>query len=628
MANIPNFIDIYNTKGKDFFSNLVNFGLTVYEKLDGNNFGLKVGDKGINFFKKRFTDSIGTIERTLTKMYEYPIDHIKTKMDVIREHLDDGYSVGFIFFPDTKSVYIEYDNLPKNQLVLSYVEDENGDKIDDVDYLNYVADLLEVNRPPILFQGKLDYEQLSQVYTYLSMTTDEIKLEYGEVNFTKFILSVLSEDLKRTTLNNNMKNNIEGFIFKFSNSDETFYSKLINPYFENIVSQNRVDYTLDDNYYLILLDIINFVKTVDLNSIPLKSELFGDRYLELISKIYNQFIKTKGSDYDEIQFNTPKYLKRDMNKLNMKNITNNTTLNNILFSKNYEELFRIMLASFRRKRDIKNDLFNSYINKTYKQLVEDIINKCAFDVEDGLNEGFIHFPEFRDIYIYGKSSEDILGFDLENYLRETPKEIVEFLESNFDINNFMKSVFVKTEKRRIRSDENRKPVNLIIDTFDPMSNTVYDLCTYLYESTSIPFLIVACETGNPAYETIVLSKILETLKDHIMFQDFVMVKRPNIEKIINMFSGKYEVNRIFASSIFKSMIDVQLVANYKDNNYMNLKKDYKSVAEYYAHDKNLEVRTNDALAKNNFPEFKKLVPTVYSNLYGDIIKNYSLNFKK
>lgn len=628
MANIPNFIDIYNTKGKDFFNNLINYRITVYEKLDGNNFGFKVGVGGINFFKKKFTDSIGTIERTLTKMYEYPIEHITSKIDIIKENLDDGYSVGFIFFPDTKSVYVDYDRLPKNQLILSYVEDEKGNKIDDVDYLNYVADLLDVDRPPIIYQGQLDYEQLSNIYTYLSLTTDEVMVEYGEVNFAKFILGLLSQELKKTTLNDDTKNNIEGFIFKFSNSDEVFYSKLINPHFEYIVSQNRVDYTLDDNYYLILLDIINFTKGLDIGSFHLKSEIFGDRYIELISKIYNQFIKLKGDDYIEVQFNTPKYLKRDMNKLNMRNIKNNTTLNNIIFSKNYEELFRIMLASFRRKRDIKNDLFNTYINKSYKQLVDTIINKCAFDGSGYLNEGFISFPEFRDIYIYGKSSEDILGFDLENYLRETPKEIVDFLGSNFDINNFMKSIFVKTEKRRIRSDEKSVPVNLIIDTFDPMSNNVYDLCTYLYESTSIPFVLVVCETSNPAYDTIVLSKILEVLKDHIMFKDFIMIKRPNLEKIVKMFAGKYEVNRIFASSIFKSMIDVQLVSNYKDNNYMNFKKDYKTIAEYYAHDKNLEVRTNDALSKNNFPEFKKLVPLVYSNLYGDIIKNYSLNFKK
>lgn len=626
MANIVNFIDIYNIKGKDFFNNLVNFGVTVYEKMDGINFGFKVCDQGIIFFKKKYTDSIGTIERTLTKMYESPINHIKSKMDIIKDNLEEGYSVGFIFFPDNQSVNIRYDIIPKNQLILSYVEDINGNKIDDVDYLKYVADLLDVNHPPILFQGKLDYNQLSSIYTYLSKTTDEIMVEYGEVNFTKFILNLINDGLSKTTLNVDIKNNIEGFIFRFSNSDDIFYSKLINPYFEDIVSKNKVDYTLDDNYYLILLDIINFIKTIDLNSITLKSELFSDRYLELISKMYNQFIKLKGDDYVEVQFNTPNYLKRDMNKLNIQNINNETTLNNILFSKNYEELFRIILASFRRKRDIKNGLFNNFINTTYKQLVDDINNKCAFD-SVGLNEGFIHFAEFRDIYINGKSSEDILGFDLDNYLRETPKEIVDFLESSFDINKFVKSVFVKTEKRKIKSDEKRMPVNLIVDTFDPMSNTIYDLCTYLYESTSIPFLLVVCQTSNPAYDTIVLSKILESLKYHIMFQDFIMVKRPNIEKIINIYSGKYEINRIFSSSLYQSMIDVQLIANYKDNNYMNLKKDYKSVAEYYAYDKNLEFRVNDALVKNNFNEFKKLVPPVYSNMYGDIIRNYNLNFK-
>ena len=67
---------------------------------------------------------------------------------------------------DNKTVDIEYDTLPKNNLILTHIQVLNPNDptqikkvIRDPQVLNKWADTLGVQRPPIIFQGKLQSNQ-------------------------------------------------------------------------------------------------------------------------------------------------------------------------------------------------------------------------------------------------------------------------------------------------------------------------------------------------------------------------------------------------------------------------------------------------------------------------------------
>jgi hypothetical protein len=616
--------EIYVEKGKSILDDLLNSErITIYEKLDGINFGFVYENGGFTFFKKKPNTPIGSVDRTLSSMYEEPISYIN-ELDKKMFQGIEKWIFSFNYFPNINPVTLKYENQPKNNLVLNYIDDGTGQKILDVDLLNLWADKLEVGRVPIIFDGKFSTDQIEQIFKYLNYTKEEIELQLNGISFTEWLYSVINPELDRTTLNSNLKGNIDSLFFRFENvKGDVYYSKIKSPYMEELLKQNKTVET-DHNYYLILSDIVDFLLKKDILNIKLKETTFDERYLELVSGLYNKYMKLKEKDYSELYLNLPEYLTKDFNRLNINLIKDKTTLDLIQRSKINKDTFRIFIASFRKKRHSENFIFNETMNLYFNKIVDDINNVCAYskDEETGLSESFITFKEFERIFINGEDSEEVIGADIDTILRKQPDIVTGYVDVDFNVDNFLSSVFVHTEKRKRRRDD-RTVVNLLIDTFAPFSRSLEEFVNFGYSEDGIPYLVICVRNKNSVFSEDILENIFKSLLSKDQYEDYLFVDRPNLRKIVAAIETKYRINKVVANDRFMKLLNIQILDNYRNNNILDFVDSDEEEAEYYTTDNSLFVTVNQSLYNSEFSEFRKLVIDEYANMFNEFLRKFN-----
>jgi hypothetical protein len=167
----------------------------------------------------------------MSSLYEEPIRYIESLSKEVIDKLPFGYKYGFRYFHTTKPANISYDKLPLNKLVLTDIKSVKGRIIDDVSVLNAMSDLLNVEKPPIIWYGELDQAQKTNLLEYLRTPENELMKRFNTDSFTKYIISILSPELKSTALKDDVEKPVDSIIFKFMNPDGTdkTHAKVIDP---------------------------------------------------------------------------------------------------------------------------------------------------------------------------------------------------------------------------------------------------------------------------------------------------------------------------------------------------------------------------------------------------------------
>ncbi len=121
MAGINHLSEIYKKKGKKFVDDLFDSELTVTENLDGPSFSFEKNytDDEISFYKKNQDNPITRVDRILMTYYEKPINYINSLPTDIKKDLPKGWRFGIVYFPSKNPVRVEYDRIPKNNIILS-----------------------------------------------------------------------------------------------------------------------------------------------------------------------------------------------------------------------------------------------------------------------------------------------------------------------------------------------------------------------------------------------------------------------------------------------------------------------------------------------------------------------------
>jgi len=226
MAGIKYLSDIYEKKGKAFIENLFNKTVIVTENLDGSAFSFEkdfTGDN-ISFYKKDQENPITRVDRILMKYYEKPITYIEALPDSVKAEIPKGWRFGMVYFPSSKPVRIEYDRVPKNNLILTHivVRDEFGDvvkTIQDKEELNEWSEKFEIEGCPVIFQGKLNRDQKISIMEFLSTPLMDLKSKFKTESFTKYLISILNKDLESTTLGKDLSSPVESLVFRFEDED-------------------------------------------------------------------------------------------------------------------------------------------------------------------------------------------------------------------------------------------------------------------------------------------------------------------------------------------------------------------------------------------------------------------------
>ena len=477
MAGINYLYDEYK-KDPSRVEKLLDSNIEITEQLDGSRFLMQVAEGNELKFYKRNDALITKIDRTLAKYYEKAIDHFENLPEEKLSEIPEGWRFGMQYFPNLQPVTITYDRLPLNNLVLTdiHVKDPNDKTIEIItekSILEKWADIIEVEKPPIVFEGKLDDKQKEKIFSFLNTTFDNLAEKFKTENFTTYILNLLNPKLKSSFLNNDVSKDIEGLLFRF---DGKVALRLINP--RGNPEKEKREGKPSDIYNLTLVMIQEFLIGLDFKKIKVKEKTFEERYIEFISKVYNLFLET--STYKQnfekgVDFELPTFLSRADSKINFKFVKDQTTNNNLQKSSTNRELFKIFLASMRTRKKKPSGFFSKDLIYHHNKLVDSIADYINVGLKENI---FYTFGEFKAVFLNESEETETERYNsLELTVSEVPQvnEVASFRASqkataydNIEVAvNTLKKIF---DIKEIKPTRKSTPVCVIKGKFQPFHN--------------------------------------------------------------------------------------------------------------------------------------------------------------
>lgn len=587
MAGLSHIKDVAQKKGKEFIEELLNKNVIVNEKIDGAFFGIQKNAEGkLDYFKKN--GKISYIDRVLSKYYEPAVKHFET---IDSSLIPENHTFGFEYFATKNPQKIEYDRLPENGLILSYIHktDESGkvvNTIQDAKTLNEWADKLQVERPPIVFEGTLSEEQKIQILEFIYSPAEDLLERFKTESFTKHILNVLNPQMENSFLKDGLDKSIEGLVFRFYDpnaeavEDSVFLAKLVDPLFQQAAieraEKQRAEAKKSDDYiWITVIDLMNYIErfnSAELRSLQMDGETADERYVSLINSIYLKFIEEFGDKYAGLEINIPDYLKQDEFDVNFDLVKNQQVTDLIDKNPNFKEIYRILLNVF-RKKNIR--IGASFFNQAMKEILHSQINKIMNIVnEDKIYENY--FPTFNEF----------VGDDSE------PGYFDSFAE-------------VPAEKRK------SKQVNLIVSDYQPMTNLIERMVERMVAENGMPCVLIGVHPGNKTKrypvspETIktTLKKYASSKADKVA--GVFVVNEADIAKIISVIKPDFEPVSLVAEKGRLSDLALQLESAKKRSRNLNLKNNLNLFAIPYSTEATEAI---NAIKAQDFHKFRNLTP--------------------
>lgn len=508
MAGIKQLSEVYKKQGAEFIDNLFGNEVTVSEKLNGMSFSFEksIGDGTLFFYKRDQVNPISKIDRVLMNYYDEPISYVQGLPELIKNEIPPGWRFGMEFFINEGPVLLSYNRVPKNGLALTHiiVKNQFGDierTIVEKEELDYWADLLDIERSPIIFQGKLSDQQKASINDFVNSPFDSLKSSHGTQSFAKYLVKTLNPDLDKTLLNDDLDHPIEGVVFRFgpiSGTGESFSAKIIDPVFEDITRQNNVkkaSYFPSDIYGITLLEVMNFILDKGIETFEISGDDPQDRYISFICSVFNSFVEDNGEKYLGLDFQEPEFLKQDGFQSNLDLINDDKTRELIEQDESYESLFKLILSAFRKIKKKSGGFFTPGVIEQFNLLVREISDYLNRNpaIAESLIPTFDEFRKVKKSFVPDEEQEERDGEepdDEENpepEIIEEPQPDPEEVEADEDTQEETEEIEVKEIDPEIAfkmqaalgqtdpiSDPavnpDAKDVNIIIGKFQPFNN--------------------------------------------------------------------------------------------------------------------------------------------------------------
>jgi len=633
MSGISHLYDLYNKKGKDFIENLFNNHVTINEKMDGSAFVFERDeDTGkFIFYKRDQRNPITLVDRTLMKYYERPIQYIESLPPHIIKEIPRGWRFGLEYFSNNSPVEIVYDEVPKNNLILSYVNRKESQgipsgMIQEKDKLDTWADLLGVERPPIIFQGRLSSEQKESIMDFLRTPFEDLVTEYKTRSFVAFIIGVLNPELKKTALNYDLDKPIEGVVFRFGeNSDDQIISKMVDPVFTELAkskSKKRTEEKPSDFLGITILDVMNFILENGVESFDVEGETEDEKYISFISDVFSKFLDDYGYKYKGADFQEPDYLKKEEFRLNQNLIKDRRVLKYLESDASYESLFKLILNSFRKIKKRPGGIITQGIINQFNSLVSDIENvvetpKAKSQIDES------ELPSFLDFKKQNLTSKKVEYVTDENEDGDDHfYSFNEFITTLETIDTTKKPIEIKETEENKNLQQDLKDVNLLVGRFQPFHNGHLKMAKVMKEKNGLPSIVSVVhpghnKSGNSPFNEDLVSKYMESIvRNHgDLIQGFFIVKRGLLGVIYGTSKEHgYKVNLIGSGE--------DRIENYKKQSDY-LKKaggDFPKEIEIFETPRSTSgTDVRKAIAEEDFLAFKKLVPQSVSSFYSSLV---------
>lgn len=384
---------------KKVLSKLFKKELTVFEDIQGSK--IYVNHNKGNFTIKAKTlnsDPINLIDLATQKYYNKAINFFYSLPERVTSLMPKKIWFCFEYFPDSQPANIQYDRLPKNNLILTSIVKNN--KFDySVQELIEFANLLDVDYLPIIFKGKLNSKQIEAIKYFLNCSAKDLEYVFGEKNFAYFFYKLLNPMYENSFLmNKDFNSNLEKIVIRTDDSTDTF--QILNPLYDKISSSNDTEYS--EVYSLILLNFLDFLQLIDIEDIKLKGNTKDEIYINLMSHLFNIYMKDTEEDINKFEISIPEFFNKDKFKINVELINNNLTKEYLEKSPKLEYIFKCLLGSFNKKRKKPIGIFTEKTVSLFNRMVEDIesfINKTFNKISDDKIRkiGLVDFEDYYDL---------------------------------------------------------------------------------------------------------------------------------------------------------------------------------------------------------------------------------------
>jgi hypothetical protein len=392
-------ITLNGMNNDEVLNDLFNDEIFVYEDVQGSKIWVNWNGKEFEIRPKSISsEPINLIDLAMQNYYNPALNYLNSLDERVKSLLNRKWWFCFEYFPDNQPANIEYNRVPKNQLVLSSIN-KSGKYEFLIDELDEYSRLLDVDVIPVIYQGKLTEGMKEAIKYFIHTSEEDLDYIFGEKSFAYFFYKVLNPKIDNSFLmDDDFQKNIEKLIIRSKTKDISF--EILNPLYKRISEENNTEFV--EIYTLILINFLNFCQSINLEDVKLKGDKKDDIYIYLLSKLFNVYVSEIKQDLLDFDFVVPEFFDKDKFKINTELIKNKLTKDYIQENEKLEYIFKVVLGSFNKRRKKPIGIFTENTVKLFNKFVDDIDNYISkylnklHEIELG-RAGLLDFGDFFDI---------------------------------------------------------------------------------------------------------------------------------------------------------------------------------------------------------------------------------------
>ena len=392
-------ITLNGMNNDEVLNDLFNDEIFVYEDVQGSKIWVNWNGKEFEIRPKSISsEPINLIDLAMQNYYNPALNYLNSLDERVKSLLNRKWWFCFEYFPDNQPANIEYNRVPKNQLVLSSIN-KSGKYEFLIDELDEYSRLLDVDVIPVIYQGKLTEGMKEAIKYFIHTSEEDLDYIFGEKSFAYFFYKVLNPKIDNSFLmDDDFQKNIEKLIIRSKTKDISF--EILNPLYKRISEENNTEFV--EIYTLILINFLNFCQSINLEDVKLKGDKKDDIYIYLLSKLFNVYVSEIKQDLLDFDFVVPEFFDKDKFKINTELIKNKLTKDYIQEDEKLEYIFKVVLGSFNKRRKKPIGIFTENTVKLFNKFVDDIDNYISkylnklHEIELG-RAGLLDFGDFFDI---------------------------------------------------------------------------------------------------------------------------------------------------------------------------------------------------------------------------------------
>jgi hypothetical protein len=401
-------ITLNGIEDDSLLNEIFNDEIIVIEDIQGSKIWVNWNGKDFIIKPKSIqNEAINLVDLAMQNYYNPAIKYFNSLDDRIKGLLNKKWWYCFEYFPDNQPANIEYSRVPKNNLVLTFINKGGGKYEFNYEELDEYSRLFDVDMIPIVFYGKLSDRMIEAIRYFINTSEGDLEYVFGEKSFAFFFYKILNPNTKNSFLmdEENYQKNVEKLIIRCKSKELSF--EILNPLYKRISEKTSTEFV--EIYTLILINFLNFCQSVNLEQIKLKGQKRDELYLFLISKLYNIYVSEIKTDLLQFEFSVPEFFDKEKFKINKELISNKLTKEFIEEDPKLEYIYKVILGSLNKKKkkpiglftDNTVSLFNQFVDSISKY-IDEYLNKIQ-EVEL-TRSGLLDFEDFFDIQ-YDKDSE-------------------------------------------------------------------------------------------------------------------------------------------------------------------------------------------------------------------------------